>query len=52
MKIEAVFDTGVLLSAIGWGGKPGQCVQLVRDGKIEGLTCVEILNELAEKLAS
>lgn len=52
MKIEAVFDTGVLLSAIGWGGKPGHCVQLVRDGKIEGLTCVEILNELAEKLAS
>jgi hypothetical protein len=22
VKIAAVFDTGVLLSAIGWGGKP------------------------------
>lgn len=52
MNIAAVFDTGVLLSAIGWGGKPGQCLRMARDGDIDGLTCVEILDELAEKLAS
>jgi putative PIN family toxin of toxin-antitoxin system len=51
MKLVVVFDTSVLYSAIGWGGKPGQCVQFARDGRIERVTCPEILNELGEKLA-
>lgn len=51
MKLVVVFDTSVLFSAIGWGGKPGQCVQFARDGRIDGMTCTEILNELGEKLA-
>src|SRR5437667_9141868 len=51
MKPVVVFDTNVLFSAIGWSGKPAQCVQLAREGRIEGVTCTEILNELAEKLA-
>jgi putative PIN family toxin of toxin-antitoxin system len=45
-----VFDTNVLFSAVGWGGTPGRCVQRAREGKIEGVTCEEILSELAEKL--
>jgi uncharacterized protein len=48
----AVFDTNVLLSAVGWKGTPYQCVQLARSGTVIGLTCREILDELAEKLAS
>ena len=50
MRFVAVFDTNVLLSAVGWKGKPFQCLELVRAGLIEAVTCQEILNELAEKL--
>lgn len=50
MRLRAVFDTNILFSAVGWGGKPAQCVQLARDGEIDGLTCGEILDELADKL--
>ena len=50
MKPVVVFDTSVLFSAVGWKGKPAQCVQLARDGQIQGITCIELLNELAEKL--
>ena len=50
-KLVVVFDTSVLFSAIGWSGKPSQCLQLARDGRIKGVTCTEILDELAEKLS-
>lgn len=50
MRVVAVFDTNVLLSAVGWRGKPFQCLEIVRAGMIEAVTCQEILNELAEKL--
>ena len=50
MRHIAVFDTNVLLSALGWKGKPYQCVELARAGTIDGLTCREIIVELAEKL--
>jgi putative PIN family toxin of toxin-antitoxin system len=46
----AVFDTSILFSAVGWKGKPYQCVELARAGQVEGVTCREILDELAEKL--
>jgi len=45
-----VFDTNILFSAIGWQGKPYKCVELARSGAIEGVTCRELLDELAEKL--
>src|SRR5690242_15573075 len=51
MTRRVVFDTNVLFSAVGWAGTPVQCVDLVRDERIQGLTCAEILEELAEKLA-
>ena len=51
MTPVAVFDTNVLFSAVAWRGNPARCVELARDGSIVGVTCTEILNELAEKLA-
>ena len=45
-----VYDTNILLSSIGWGGTPGRCLELARQGNVEGLTCTEILGELEDKL--
>ncbi len=45
-----VFDTNILFSATGWRGKPFACVEHARAGKIEAATCVELMEELAEKL--
>jgi uncharacterized protein len=52
MTHVVVFDTNVLLSGIGWKGRPYDCLQLARLGQIQGITCQEILLELAEKLDS
>jgi putative PIN family toxin of toxin-antitoxin system len=46
----AVFDTNILLSGIGWKGRPFQCLELARVGMVEGVVCRELLDELAEKL--
>jgi len=48
----AVFDTNVLLSGVAWKGKPFQCLQLARAGVVDGVTCRELPDELAEKLQS
>jgi putative PIN family toxin of toxin-antitoxin system len=45
-----VFDTNILLSAIGWKGSPYHCLDLARQGRVKGLICPEILDELTEKL--
>ncbi|MBK9049667.1 MAG: PIN domain-containing protein [Chloroflexi bacterium] len=50
MANVVVFDTNILFSATGWQGKPYRCVELARDGSVTGVTCREILDELAEKL--
>src|SRR5205085_9709268 len=34
----------------GWKGKPFECLELARAGTIDGVTCRELLEELAEKL--
>ncbi len=47
-----VFDTNVLLSGVGWKGRPFKCLELARSGEVEAITCLEILSELAEKLTS
>lgn len=52
MRLIAVFDTNILFSAAGWPGKPYQCLELARAGLVEGVTCGELLDELAEKLQS
>jgi putative PIN family toxin of toxin-antitoxin system len=50
VAITVVFDTNILFSATGWRGNPFQCVERVRAGEIQGVTCPELVEELAEKL--
>jgi putative PIN family toxin of toxin-antitoxin system len=50
VRLIAVFDTNVLFSGVAWKGKPFLCLELARGGTVEGATCREILDELAEKL--
>lgn len=52
MRLVAVLDTNVLLSAVGWKGKPYQCLELARAGSIDAVVCPEILAELTEKLSN
>ena len=52
MRRIAVFDTNVLFSGVGWKGKPFQCLALARVGLVQGVTCREVLDELADKLQS
>ena len=52
MRPVAVYDTNILFSGTGWRGTPYRCLELARQGKVEGVTCVEILDELAEKLSA
>lgn len=51
MAIIAVFDTNILFSATGWRGNPFHCVERARVGEIQTVTCAELVDELAEKLA-
>jgi putative PIN family toxin of toxin-antitoxin system len=50
VTLTVVLDTNILFSATGWRGNPFQCVEQARAGKIEAVTCVELMEELAEKL--
>ena len=50
MALTVVFDTNILFSAAGWRGKPFACVEHARAGKVQAVTCVELMEELAEKL--
>lgn len=50
MRPVVVYDTNIFLSSIGWGGNPARCLELARQGSVEGLTCTEILVELEGKL--
>jgi uncharacterized protein len=52
MPVTVVFDTNILFSATGWRGKPFQCVELARSGRLRAVTCPEVLRELTEKLAA
>jgi putative PIN family toxin of toxin-antitoxin system len=50
LAIKIVIDTNIYISAIFWGGKPREIVDLGRDEKIPIFTSSEIENEIAEKL--
>jgi putative PIN family toxin of toxin-antitoxin system len=50
VRCVAVFDTNVLISGVGWKGKPGECIELARSSQVEGVTCPELLQELSERL--
>lgn len=51
MKYVAVFDTNILLSALlSLDGNPFRCLALAKIGRVESVTCQEILDEFTEKL--
>jgi putative PIN family toxin of toxin-antitoxin system len=50
MPYVVVFDTNILVSAVGWRGKPHRCLEPAGAGVVEGVTCQELLDELTEKL--
>jgi hypothetical protein len=50
VRLVAVFDTKILMSAVVWKGTPLKCLELARSSAVDGLTCREILDELAGKL--
>ena len=52
MQPIAVYDTNILFSGLGWKGTPYRCIELARQGRVGGLTCSGILDELAEKLTT
>lgn len=52
MALVVVFDTNVLFSAIGWKGRPDDCLELVRRGVVDGATSQALLDELIEKLVA
>ena len=52
MQTVVVYDTNILFSGTGWRGTPYRCLELVRQGRVKGVTCIEILDELAEKLSA
>lgn len=50
MPPVVVFDTNILFSALGWRGRPYECLEHARNGSVTGITCQELLDELADKL--
>jgi len=52
MPPVAVFDTNVLVSAIGWAGTPRRCIDAARDGTCRGVTSEPLLEELMGVLRS
>jgi putative PIN family toxin of toxin-antitoxin system len=50
VAFTVVLDTNILFSATGWRGNPFQCVEQARAGKIEAVTCAELMEELVGKL--
>ena len=52
MQPIVVYDTNVLISGMIWGGVPYASIELAKHGKVEGITCTEILDEFEEKLTT
>ena len=51
MRWRVVFDTNILIAALlSPHGSPALCLDLARQGKIDSLTCQEIINKFQEKL--
>lgn len=50
MAINVVIDTNIYISAIFWGGKPREVIDLGRDNKIQIFSSLEIENEISRKL--
>ena len=52
MRKVALVNTNIQFSGVGWKGKRFQCLELARAGLVDGVTCRELLDELAERLQS
>jgi uncharacterized protein len=52
LPLTTVLDTNILFSATGWRGNPFLCVERARAGEFQVFTCPELMEELAEKLAT
>jgi putative PIN family toxin of toxin-antitoxin system len=50
VPLKVVFDTNILVSALGWRGPPFRCVELAHTGVVESVTCAGVLDEFKEKL--
>jgi putative PIN family toxin of toxin-antitoxin system len=48
--IRAVFDCGVLVSAIGWAGNPRSCLALVHAGQAQLFVSIEIWREYEKRI--
>ncbi len=46
MGARVVFDTNVLISALGWDAKPEACLERVFEGRVEGFISPDMLDEL------
>ena len=51
LGLRVVIDTNVYISAIFWGGKPRQIVDMGRDGRISIFTSLDIEKEISDKLS-
>ena len=49
-RLRFFLDTNVLVSAVLFGGVPGQLVDAVRDGRIEGIVSLHVLSEFVDVL--
>jgi uncharacterized protein len=49
--IRAVLDTNIIVSALGWGGAPGQVLEAARTGRFIAVTSPALLTELTSVLA-
>ena len=52
MQPVVVYDTNILVSGSISSGSPYHCLELARQGIVEGLTCQEILDELDRILST
>ncbi|MFA1610055.1 putative toxin-antitoxin system toxin component, PIN family [Halobellus rubicundus] len=50
MGTRVVLDTNILISALGWNGKPEQCLQLVFEDEIEAYATQEMIDEFSQVL--
>jgi putative PIN family toxin of toxin-antitoxin system len=48
--IRAVFDCGVLVSAIGWAGNPRSCLALVHAGQVQLFVSVDVWREYERRI--
>lgn len=52
MQPIVVYDPNILISGMVWGGIPYGCIDLAITGRVEGVTCAEIIDEFDEKLTT